>query len=207
MRKEAVIALLVVLIIAGAGIGYFIGVNSARSASTESSTEKTQSTTPNLLPVYENNCTIVYFSPSEPNGGGYCSAPIGPVSMPMSFMLSSVNGFGGTQGTLTSAEGTLQDVFFGVSLESGQAVSVSMNSTSPIILRIYLDNRTGYDVRTLDNEAVNYGHLLTNQTGVSTYEERFFAQRSGLYIFELTVNQPNPVPNVSFDIRTSYLPL
>jgi len=183
-------------------MGYFIGVSSSHSTSAGSSSEKAQSTTSNLLPVYENNCTIVYFSPSEPNGGSVCSAPIGPVSLPMSFALSSVGG-GGAQGTLTSAEGTLQDVFFGVSLESGQAIRISMNSTSPIILRIYLDNRTGDDVETLANEAANYAHLLTNQTGVTTYGVRFLAQQSGLYIYELTVSQPNPVPNVSFDIRSS----
>jgi len=202
MRNWAIASLLVVVIIAGAGVGYSIGVNSTRPTSAGSFSEKTQSTTPNLLPVYENSCTIVYFSPSEPNGGSVCSVSIGPVSMPMSFTLSSFSG-GGTQRTLTSAEGTLQDVFFGVYLESGQAIRVSMNSTSPIILRVYLDNRTGFDAKDWLNESTNYGHLLTNQTGVTTYGVRFLAQQSGLYTYELTVNQPNPIPNVSFDIRSS----
>jgi len=160
----------------------------------------TSTTSPVLLPVYEENCTIVYFSPSEPNGGTICSVPNGPVVMPNSFNLSSISSGGGIN------QGTLQDVFFGVYLESGQAVSVSMNSTSPIILRTYLDNRTGYDVKALANEAANYGHLLTNQTEVTTYGVRFFAQQSGLYIYELTVNQPNPIPHVNFDIRTNDLP-
>jgi len=202
MENGAIASLLVVAIIASAGVGYFIGVNSTRPTSTESAPEKTQSATPNLLPVYENSCTIVYFSPSEPNGGSVCSVSVGPVIMPMSFTLSSFSG-GGTQGTLASAEGTLQDVFFGVYLESGQAIRVSMNSTSPIILRIFLDNRTGFDAKDWLNESANYGRLLTNQTGATTYGVRFLAQQSGLYTYELTVDQPNPVPNVSFDIRSS----
>jgi len=197
MRNGVIAVLLVVAILASAGVGYFIGVKTTPSTSAGTSSEKTQSTTPNLLTFYENNCTIVYFSPSEPNGGSVCSAPINPVIMSMSFNLSSISSGGGIN------QGTLQDVFFGVYLEAGQAVGVSMNSTSPIILRIYLDNRTGYDVKALANEAANYGHLLTNQTGVTTYGVRFLAQQSGLYIYELTVNQPNPVPNVSFDIRSS----
>jgi hypothetical protein len=198
MKNGAIAALLVVAIIASGGVGYFVGVNSTPSAPTSSSSETTKSTTLGPLAVYENNCTIVYFSSSEPNGGSICSVPINPVNMPISFTLSSVSGSGSTQAT-----GTLQDVFFGFSLESGQAIRVSMNSTSPIILRTYLDNRTAYDVKALDNEAVNYGHLLTNQTGVTTYEVRFLAQRGGLYIYELTVNQPNPVPNASFDIQST----
>ena len=191
MRSGAIASLLVVAIIASAGMGYFIGVTGTPSTSTRSSSEETQSTTPSLLPVYEENCSIAYFSSSEPNGGSICAVPIGPVMMPMSFNLSSV-GSGGD---------ALQDLFFGVYLESGQAIRVSMNSTSPIILRIYLDNRTGYDTKALANEAQNYGHLLTNQTGVATYEERLLAQQSGLYIYELTVNQPNPIPRATFDIQ------
>jgi hypothetical protein len=191
MRNGVIASLLVVAIIASAGVGYFIGVTTTPSTSTGSSSEKTQSTTPSLLPVYEENCSIAYFSSSEPNGGSICAVPISPVMMPMSFNLSSVR----------SGGDTLQDVFFGFYLESGQAIRVSMNSTSPIILRIYLDNRTGYDTKALANEAQNYGRLLTNQTGIATYEERFLAQQSGLYIYELTVNQPNPVPNVNFYIQ------
>jgi hypothetical protein len=186
MRNETVATLLVVAILTSAGVGYFIGVSS----------EKTQSTTPNVLPVYEENCSIAYFSSSEPNSGSICAIPGSPVMMPMSFNLSSV-GSGGD---------TLQDVFFGVYLESGHAIRVSMNSTSPIILRVYLDNRIGYDTKALANEVANYGHLLTNQTGVATYEERFLAQESGLYIYELTVNQPNPIPHASFDVQTNDLP-
>ena len=206
MRSGAIASLLVVAIIASAGVGYFIGVTSTPSTSTRSSSEETQSTTPSLFPVYEENCSIAYFSSSEPNGGSICAVPISPVIMPMTITLSSVSGGRGTQATGTSAEGTLQDVFFGVYLESGQAIRVSMNSTSPIILRVYLDNRTGYDTKALANEVEYYGYLLTNQTGVATYEERFLAQQSGLYIYELTVNQPNPVPHASFDVQRAEAP-
>jgi len=196
-------AVLVVAILASAGVGYFIGVNSTPSTSAGTSSEEAQSTTPVLLPVYEETCTSAYFSPN--NGGStICAVHTNPVSMPMSFNLSQFfSGGGVTQSTVTLGEGSLQDVFFGVSLESGQAIRVSMNSTSPIILRIYLDNRTGYDVTGLANEVSNYAHLLTNQTGVTTYRVRFIAQQSALYIYELTVNHPNPVPNVSFDIRAA----
>jgi len=193
MRNGVVASLLVVAILTGAGAGYFIGVKSTPSTSTGSHIEETQSTTPSLLSVYEENCSIAYFSSSEPNGGSICAVPSGPVIMPVSFNLSSVR----------SGGDTLQDVFFGVYLESGQATRVSMNSTSPIILRVYLDNRTGYDTKALANEVQNYGHLLTNQIGVTTYEERFLAEQSGLFIYELTVNQPNPVPNANFYIVQS----
>jgi hypothetical protein len=190
MKNEILAVILALLVVGSLGVGYFIGANSAPSTSTGSSSEEAQSTTSSLLPVYEENCSIAYFSSSEHNGGSICAVP-GSVMMPMSFNLSSVR----------SGGDTLQDVFFGIYLESGQAIRVSMNSTSPIILRIYLDNRTGYDTKALANEAQYYGHLLTNQTGVATYEERFLAQQSGLYIYELTVNQPNPVPKASFDIQ------
>jgi hypothetical protein len=94
MRNGAVASMLVVAIIASAGIGYFIGITSASSTSTLSSSEKAQTATPSLLPVYEENCSIVYFSSSEPNGGSICAVSTGPVIMPMSFNLSSV-GSGG----------------------------------------------------------------------------------------------------------------
>ncbi len=203
MKKGTIAALLVVAILAGAGVGYFIGVNSTPPTSAGTSSKEAQSTTPVLLPVYEETCTTAYFSPN--NGGGtVCAIQPNPVIMPMSFNLSQFFSSGGvTQSPVSLGEGSLQDVFFGVYLESGQAIRVSMNSTSPIILRVYLDNRTSFDAKDWLNESANYGHLLTNQTGVTTYGVRFLAQQSGLYTYELTVNQPNPVPKVSFDIQRS----
>ena len=78
-----------------------------------------------------------------------------------------------------------------------------MGSTAPIRLYVWLDNRTGYDIKALANEVAQYSYLIKNQTGITSYGDRLIAKESGLYVFELSVSQPNPVSKVSLDIRAN----
>ncbi len=149
------------------------------------------STNARTLSVWEENCSIAYISPSRPNAGSVCAVPINPIHMPSSFNMSSVSQSGGG----------LADYYFGVILAAHELVRVSMNSSNPLNFYVYLDNRTGYDVKSLRNEVSYYGHLLTNSTGIMTYDNQLLSEGGGLYIIELTVNQPIPVANVALDIR------
>ncbi len=144
-----------------------------------------------VLSVWEENCSIVYFSPSMPNAGSVCVVPINPVSMPASFNLSSIGARGAT----------LHDIYLGVVLGAGESVKVSMNASSPANFHVYFDNRTGYDVGALGNEALNYGRLIVNSTGIVSYDQSLRSEKGGLYIFELFVDQPSPIATASFDVQ------
>lgn len=143
--------------------------------------------------MWEQNCGTAYVSPSMPNLGSMCSASLAPVDLPATFNMSSLvqSGQGGTVFTYD----------FGVVLTAHELVGVSMSSTAPVDLRIYLDNRTGYDVRALGNEALYYGNLITNSTGITSYNDYLLAESGGLYIFELSVSQPLPIARATFDIQ------
>jgi hypothetical protein len=154
---------------------------------------------PGMISVYEENCGIIYVSPSMPNAGSVCSEPIAAVVMPIRFNLSTV--IHNSNGNAT----TLHDVFFGVYLQEGHAIKISMNSSAPLSFRVYFDNQSTSVASGVANEALEESHLITNQTGITTYSDRILAQHNGVYIFEMTVSKPIPVPVVGFDLQANDL--
>lgn len=153
---------------------------------------------PGALSVYEEDCGIAYISPSMPNGGSVCGL-LGRVAMPDQFNLSTI--IRNASGNAT----TLHDVYFGVYLQEGHAIKISMNSSVPVRFRIYFDNQSIQPARAIGNEALNSGRLITNETGIASYVNRILAQKNGVYIFELFVNKPTSIPSVSFDIQANDL--
>jgi hypothetical protein len=186
-RKKLIIAIPIIIVVLG-GLLYWLY-----------SLPPFYGSSPGTISVYEENCGIVYVSPSMPNAGSVCSEPIAAVVMPMRFNLSTV--IHNSNGNAT----TLHDVFFGVYVQEGHAIKVSMNSSAPMSFRVYFDNQSTSVARGVANEALEESHLITNQTGISTYSNRILAQHDGVYIFEMTVSKPIPVPVVGFDLQANDL--
>lgn len=176
-RRVVVISVGLILLALGTGLYWF-------------STKSNQSGS-GALSVWEEDCSSAYISPSFPNEGGICAVPINPIATPVSFNLTNQNG----------EAITLHDVSLGVVLTTGEAIRVTLSSNVPVNLHIYVDNRSGFDVRSLANEAANYGYLVVNSTGISAYNQSFVASASSLYIFELSVSQPKPIATAAFDVR------
>lgn len=143
------------------------------------------------LSVWEGFCNIAYFSPSRPSA--FCSVPLKTTKLPASFTMSSV--------AQSGEGGTVRQYYFGVVLVPHELVEVSMNSSAPVDFHIYLDNRTGYDGESLSSEVLYYGHLVTNLTDITSYENQLMFSGGGLYIFELSVVQPRPIAIVEFNLQ------
>jgi hypothetical protein len=174
-----IIAVVLVVLVAVAGISFWVLLQSSHNA--------------NSLSAWEEQCNVAYISPSFPNAGSICSVSTYPIDLPRSFSMSSL--------AQSGEEGSVSTYYFGINLTVHELVRVSMNSNAPVDFRIYLDNRTGYDTEALANEVQFYGSLLANSTGITKYDNQMPAEGAGLYIFELSVKQPTPIATVTFDVQ------
>lgn len=185
-------ALLGVIVVASGAAGYLILASGPKLPSQDTTTTAAD------LTIWENSCSVTL-----PAGFSHCVDATHATSLPTSFNLSAVTK--NQYGTYKS----VNDYFFGVVLQRGEVVVISANASAPFNFRIYQDNRSGYAIwqmktranQSLVNEVYSYGHLILNSTNVASYNQQFHASEGALYIFELTVSNPEPISSLKFDIR------
>ena len=147
----------------------------------------------NGLSAWEEYCTVAYISPGIPSSGSVCARSVAPINLPTSFNMSSI--------AQNREGGSLSTYYFGIALAANNSVRVSMNSSAPLDFHIFLDNRTGYDTSTLSSEVQSYARILVNSTGITKYDRQLLSEGGGLYIFELSVEEPTPVATAAFDVQ------
>jgi hypothetical protein len=154
------------------------------------------------LAVWEEDCGTAF-----PAGGSFCISPLQTVAMPDSFVLSNiVNDSGvevdnGSATTWTGQAMTLHQRLYGMNLSAGDLVLVRMVSTAPVNLSFYFDNRSGYDVHSLSSEIACYGRLILRSAGTSSFLRELPMNQTGFYIVSLTVDQPRPIAEVTFNVE------
>jgi hypothetical protein len=198
MKGAAVAGLLIGAILIGAGVGYLTGSGSVKTVTSVSTISQLFTTSYYSLAVYEETCSISYGPPPVNYYlGTRCEAPNNPVSMPETYNLATVDQ--SQNGTVT----TLREAYFAVFSVSGQVIRVSYNSTSPVDLYVYFDNRTSFNASALANEADHHSRSVGNAGGFKTddeYLQNNYSQ-NGWYIFQILGGQLGQAAVLTFNIQ------
>jgi len=152
------------------------------------------------LPVYEEMCSIAYGPPPVNYYiGTDCETPNYPVSMPTTYNLATVTS--SQNGSTT----TLRGAYFAVLLASGQAAGVSINSSVPLEVYAYFDNRTSFDTQALVNEVAHSAYQFESSTGSKTFNgclpDGQVSSRNEWYIFQILGGQLGQAATVTFNIQ------
>jgi len=145
--------------------------------------------------VYEELCSMIYGPPPVYHYlGSECLAP-SPANTSTRFDTVSIviSEYGNTT--------VLQEAYFAVSLTSGQAIAVSINSSIPATFSVYYDNQASFNASTLVNETAHQAREAFEGGGETTDYGCVVASQNEWYIFVLSVDQLRPAATASFDIQ------
>jgi len=162
-RTVFAFGIIVVLVVATIGMlaisitsGTNSGVNSIIISSSTSSGVSS-------LAVYEEMCSIAYGPPPVNYYlGTHCEAPRDPVGMPTTYNLVTVSR--SQNGNAT----TLYEAYFATFLAAGQTATVSINSSAPLNVYVFFDNRTNIDTQALANGTIPGEHSIESNGGFKT---------------------------------------
>ena len=114
-----------------------------------------------------------------------------PVNLPQKFDMSYYS----KQGAITIFSHS-----FSLRLDHGDKISYRINATSPINFVFSFSNNTRFQYSY--GEFHNWGHPQENifeLKNVTSYARNFTVSKTGVYIYEFSVDNPEPISTVSFD--------
>jgi len=131
---------------------------------------------------------------SQDEFGGIGVVAANPLPLPQSFKLSTISLCGSLEVI------TLHTYYFGVTLEPGTRILISINATAPIDFKLILVNRWDANVHALSNEVEYYGRVIINASQITSIRSILHVQERGLYIYTFSPIQPKPVATVTFRV-------
>jgi len=153
--------------------------------------ETTIISSPRTLKYWRETCDAVL------DGFGGCTLAVSATQQtwPQTFEMSS---------TVLDEDGreviVLYTYRFGVELDSGTKILLSINATAPIDFQLLFSNQTNVDVSGFSHGVASPNRVIIDAQQIISYYHELIVQGKGLYIFVFDVVQPKPVATVTFNI-------